>query len=45
MWVKISLKEGEDVNAYRVTSDTVAVLGIYYGGQDYAADFSSEPDE
>jgi toxin ParE1/3/4 len=33
------------VIAYRVTGDTVSVLGVYYGGQDYDARFLEEPDE
>lgn len=33
------------VIAYRVTGETVSVLGIYYGGRDYDARFLEEPDE
>jgi toxin ParE1/3/4 len=33
------------VIAYRVTGDTVSVLGVYYGGQDYDARIQEEPDE
>ena len=43
--LRVTHYRGRAVIAYRVTSDTVAVLGIYYGGQDYAADFSSDPNE
>lgn len=32
------------VIAFRVTGDTVSVLGVYYGGQDYEARLLDEPD-
>ncbi|KVE30151.1 plasmid stabilization protein [Burkholderia singularis] len=33
------------VIAYRVSEKTVSILGVYYGGQDYEAQFSDEPDD
>lgn len=30
--------------AFEVTSDTVNILGVYYGGQDYEADLRDEHD-
>jgi toxin ParE1/3/4 len=41
--LRVTHYRGRAVIAYRVASDTVAVLGVYYGGQDYAADFRSDP--
>lgn len=33
------------VIAYRVSVDTVSILSLYYGGQNYEAQFVDEPDE
>jgi toxin ParE1/3/4 len=33
------------VIAFRVTGQTVSILGVYYGGQDYEAQFLDEPDD
>lgn len=40
--LRVTHYRGRTVIAYRVTGKTVAVLGVYYGGQDYPASF--QPD-
>ncbi|WP_321928749.1 type II toxin-antitoxin system RelE/ParE family toxin [Paraburkholderia guartelaensis] len=41
--LRVTHYRGRAVIAYRVTGATVAVLGVYYGGQDYTADFLPDP--
>lgn len=41
--LRVTHFRGRAVIAYRVTDATVAVLGVYYGGQDYAASFQPDP--
>ena len=43
--LRVTHYRGRDVIAYRVTGETVAVLGVYYGGQDYTADFQPDLDD
>lgn len=33
------------VIAYQVSAQSVSILGVYYGGQDYEGQFADEPDE
>lgn len=33
------------VIAYQVAGQTVSIVGVYYGGQDYEGQFADEPDE
>ncbi|MDA0569909.1 type II toxin-antitoxin system RelE/ParE family toxin [Burkholderia gladioli] len=43
--LRLTHYRGSTVVAYRITEEQVAVLGIYHGGQDYAADFQSSIDD
>ncbi|WP_205200570.1 type II toxin-antitoxin system RelE/ParE family toxin [Burkholderia sp. Cy-637] len=43
--LRLTHYRGSTAIAYRITEEQVAVLGIYHGGQDYAADFQSSIDD
>jgi toxin ParE1/3/4 len=43
--LRVSHYRGRTMIAYRVTGETVAVLGVYYAGQDYPASFQPDLDE
>jgi toxin ParE1/3/4 len=43
--LRVTHYRGRAVIAYRVTGETVAVLGVYYGGQDYPASIQPDLDE
>jgi toxin ParE1/3/4 len=43
--LRVTHYRGRTVIAYRVTGETVAVLGVYYGGQDYTANFQTDHDD
>lgn len=43
--LRLAHYRGRAVMVYRVTNATVAVLGICYDGQDYAARFQPDPED
>ncbi|MGU7774674.1 type II toxin-antitoxin system RelE/ParE family toxin [Burkholderia sp. MR1-5-21] len=43
--LRVTNYRGRTVIAYRITGEQVAVLGVYYGGQDYTADFRANFDD
>ena len=43
--LRVTHYRGRAVIAYRVTGETVAVLGVYHGGEDYPAGFQPDLDE
>ncbi|WP_321874299.1 type II toxin-antitoxin system RelE/ParE family toxin [Burkholderia ubonensis] len=43
--LRVTHYRGRTMIAYRVSGDQVAILGVYYGGQDYVADFRASFDD
>ncbi|TCW84428.1 hypothetical protein C5O80_12440 [Burkholderia sp. SRS-46] len=43
--LRVTHYRGRTVIAYRISGGQVAILGVYYGGQDYVADFRASFDD
>ncbi|RQQ00435.1 type II toxin-antitoxin system RelE/ParE family toxin [Burkholderia stagnalis] len=43
--LRVTHYRGRTMIAYRISDDQVAILGVYYGGQDYVADFRASFDD
>ncbi|PCE30715.1 type II toxin-antitoxin system RelE/ParE family toxin [Burkholderia ubonensis] len=43
--LRVTHYRSRTVIAYRISGDQVAILGVYYGGQDYVADFRASFDD
>lgn len=41
--LRVTHYKGRAIIAYRIAGDRVAILGVYYGGQDYEAGFTDAP--